>query len=40
MLLYPNYESGEAAIRFNKVDLISSKANGAIRDALGLPGLA
>jgi hypothetical protein len=34
------YESGEAGVRLGKTDSASGKANGVIRDALGLPGLA
>jgi hypothetical protein len=40
MLLWPNYELGEAGVRLVKADLVSGKANGVRRVASGLPGLA
>jgi hypothetical protein len=40
MVLWPNYESGEARVRLDKANSVSDKANGVSRVASGLPGLA
>jgi hypothetical protein len=40
MLLWPNYESGEAGVRLGNVDSILGKANGVSHVASVLPRLS
>jgi hypothetical protein len=40
MILWPNYESGEARVRLAKANSVSDKANGVSWVASELPGLA